>query len=69
MEQSFPVKKNSSRNRIPYPTYHNTKDVPALITPEIIELLAQIRFADDLPPLISIQQMGYNLAGLDMPHL
>lgn len=31
--------------RIPYPTYHNTKDVPALITPEIMESLAQILFA------------------------
>ena len=30
--------------RIPYPTYHNTRDVPALITPEIMEDLAQILF-------------------------
>ncbi|MFH1944749.1 MAG: M28 family peptidase [Acidobacteriota bacterium] len=30
--------------RIPYPTYHNTRDVPALITPEIMESLAQILF-------------------------
>ncbi len=31
--------------RIPYPTYHNTKDVPATLTPEIMESLAQILFA------------------------
>jgi len=30
--------------RIPYPTYHNTRDVPALITPEIMESLAKILF-------------------------
>ena len=30
--------------RIPYPTYHNTRDVPALITQEIMESLAQILF-------------------------
>ena len=30
--------------RIPYPTYHNTKDVPATLTPEIMESMAQILF-------------------------
>jgi len=30
--------------RIPYPTYHNTRDVPKLITPEIMESLAKILF-------------------------
>jgi Zn-dependent M28 family amino/carboxypeptidase len=34
----------TSGKSVPYPTYHNTKDAPVLVTPEIMEDTAQLFF-------------------------